>query len=237
MDPHVNKIRQQHQRAYGKDALGRLSPGTILEIADMRRFHRGVLLLAIERRDAELEEAKHNLGAALTDMRILRSRCDLLEERAAGRRTVLEALIKAAEELGAASADFDDATDESWKERATKAKADVERLSDLLLNPHQQGTVWRPFPNELPPVNKHVIVRLSEYDGTGRHSTDFGHFPASAVFGYMNFAGGDRSCPRFITPGIDQAGRIVTHWVDCLPAAAQDMGWVSKMSGGTNGLG
>ncbi len=81
----------------------------------------------------------------------------------------------------------------------------------FLLDQLQAQRKWEPFSIEmqdkqyLPPVKRYVLLQVAR-------KKELGHPPSVAV-GYLKFAGGDRTCPYFVVPGV---GGHIEAWCDCL---------------------
>ena len=85
-----------------------------------------------------------------------------------------------------------------------------------MTDPPYKWHIFHPYPDarrnkKLPPVGKHVLVRLTPSDVCTPHSF---------VVGRLKYHAGVKAEPYFVTPGASSIriddGRV-THWCDCLP--------------------
>ena len=77
---------------------------------------------------------------------------------------------------------------------------------------------FNPKSKDLPIERRCVLVQLSKY------TDDYGSYPASVCVGYLR----KMSDVFFVTIGIKQTGRTVTHYCDCLGDDFNAPGWANK---------
>lgn len=91
------------------------------------------------------------------------------------------------------------------------------------------GIEWIPFDpaGPLPPERRVVLVQLSKVEGYG---------VGAVCAGYLRYAGGDKRCPFFVTPGVKRTNDYhlpeipienadVTHWADVFAGEFECPGW------------